>query len=830
MVTSSDDDANPVILMWDLRNASAPEKTLSGHTKGVLCVDWCPKDSDLLLSCGKDNRTIVWNATHGQVIGDLVHTSNWAFESKWCPRNPDLTVVASFDGKIGIHSISNAEPLESLQSAVPATPLDPNDPFAMVTQPETPLYQEPVNFVLVQPPKWFRRPVGASWGFGGKRVSFSQGTSVSIKCVSLDPELSARIDSLEVCLASESLEACSEYCKARAAISSGPDKDIWLFLNTTFSANSQADMLSFLGLDPGFSSDDRLQALMAKLNIAATTPDAHQVAPNDSKAQFSLFHTGKTTEEHDVDNLITKAIISGDFESAVNICLATNRLADALVLALNGGEELLQKAQDEFFKRTSKTRSYIRVLKSIVEQDLSDLVSNIKIEGQGGWREVLALICSFSKPENFAGYFEMFGQRLEGVPSAADRGGELRNHAASMCYIGSANVEKVISLWSVALSLQKQQVASTARSSPSSSILMNQSFVERVQLFFHSIGFVDPELSFVPEEGASFALAPLYTSLAKHAQAAALQGKAYAAWRALEQIPPAFDDIEALDVLRDRVYQSLGKKLGVSGLDPVFPYEVVDVVDIEAQQQLLLQSQGESNRQAASQYGYGAGQPPAFGRQGYQALPQNNAYGAPQGAFGAQSYQQGQYGAPSFQPPRIDTTLQGNYKAAPPFGQPAAAPNYGQSAPAPSFAQPAAAPVVPPFANSSFVQQAPALFQPPSFNAPNIPQYGASANAGPRAVGPPPSTQASQPPPPIPAVADRSKISPKDKPVYLSIKKHWDAYSKTVNVSSLLIQSTEKSDIQEAEKRLELLYDQMNSQQVPAPVIDLLSQLGRGIF
>jgi hypothetical protein len=29
MVTCSDDDSNPVILMWDLRNASAAEKVIS---------------------------------------------------------------------------------------------------------------------------------------------------------------------------------------------------------------------------------------------------------------------------------------------------------------------------------------------------------------------------------------------------------------------------------------------------------------------------------------------------------------------------------------------------------------------------------------------------------------------------------------------------------------------------------------------------------------------------------------------------------------------------------------------------------------------------------
>jgi protein transport protein SEC31 len=49
------------------RLASSPLKTLEGHQKGVLSVAWCKNDSDLLLSCGKDNRILVWNPNSPQV-------------------------------------------------------------------------------------------------------------------------------------------------------------------------------------------------------------------------------------------------------------------------------------------------------------------------------------------------------------------------------------------------------------------------------------------------------------------------------------------------------------------------------------------------------------------------------------------------------------------------------------------------------------------------------------------------------------------------------------------------------------------------------------------
>lgn len=36
-------------------------KVLEKHQKGVMSVSWCPRDPDLLLSCGKDNHVFCWN-------------------------------------------------------------------------------------------------------------------------------------------------------------------------------------------------------------------------------------------------------------------------------------------------------------------------------------------------------------------------------------------------------------------------------------------------------------------------------------------------------------------------------------------------------------------------------------------------------------------------------------------------------------------------------------------------------------------------------------------------------------------------------------------------
>ena len=97
MCIASEDDHSPVLQVWDLRLASAPLRTLERHTRGVLGVAWCQRDSDLLLSCGKDNKIICWNPNTniqgGDVLCELGSSDQWSFDLVWCPRNP--AVVAT---------------------------------------------------------------------------------------------------------------------------------------------------------------------------------------------------------------------------------------------------------------------------------------------------------------------------------------------------------------------------------------------------------------------------------------------------------------------------------------------------------------------------------------------------------------------------------------------------------------------------------------------------------------------------------------------------------------------------------------------------------------
>ncbi len=84
LALASEDDHSPVIQIWDLRSASSPLRIMEGHQKGVLGMAWCNQDSDLLLSCGKDNKILCWNPNSnkegGEILCELATSNQWSFD------------------------------------------------------------------------------------------------------------------------------------------------------------------------------------------------------------------------------------------------------------------------------------------------------------------------------------------------------------------------------------------------------------------------------------------------------------------------------------------------------------------------------------------------------------------------------------------------------------------------------------------------------------------------------------------------------------------------------------------------------------------------------
>lgn len=99
IVTASGDDKNPVLKLWDLRSStSLPLATLSGHSEGILSCSWCPTNPSWLMSCGKDNRTIVWDLFSLQPVFDLPSDVSHNQQAKYTDSSQERSADDGFGG------------------------------------------------------------------------------------------------------------------------------------------------------------------------------------------------------------------------------------------------------------------------------------------------------------------------------------------------------------------------------------------------------------------------------------------------------------------------------------------------------------------------------------------------------------------------------------------------------------------------------------------------------------------------------------------------------------------------------------------------------------
>ncbi|CCO35980.1 Protein transport protein SEC31 [Rhizoctonia solani AG-1 IB] len=284
LITASEDDSQPVIMLWDLRNARAPERILQGHERGVLSVSWCPQDPELLISCGKDNRTLVWNPSSGEILGQLPPSNNWSFLTSWNPHNPDIFATANYDGSIALHSIQSTAPTSTTTTA-PKAPANPNDVFDPANFTDTADAQNLGSSVnLERAPKWLKPPVGARFGFGGVLVEVTNTGAedekkhgkVQIKHVVGESEVVERAK--ELIKAEEEEGGMKAFVESRAGKATPKDgseetaaeaakdsKDTYSTLLALFDSDPKSALIKLVGYDASPAAlDEALAAVRAK--------------------------------------------------------------------------------------------------------------------------------------------------------------------------------------------------------------------------------------------------------------------------------------------------------------------------------------------------------------------------------------------------------------------------------------------------------------------------------------------------------------------------------------------------------------------------------------
>ncbi|PKA62399.1 WD-40 repeat-containing protein MSI2 [Apostasia shenzhenica] len=465
LIVASDDDSSPSLKVWDVRKTISPLREFVGHTKGVIAMSWCPYDSSFLLTCAKDYRTICWDTATGEMQSELPASTNWNFDIHWYPKIPGVISASSFDLKLGIYNIEACNKLSIGDSDLVAP-------------------------VRLKAPKWLKRPVGVSFGFGGKLVTFqpvqaapgasSHLSEVYVHNLVTEHSLVNRSTEFEAAIRDGERNSLRALCEKKFEESvSEHEKEIWAFLKVMFEEDGTArtKLLAHLGFNvpnggSEIASDELGLKLTNELNFddkgrkgilfegdGASFPvdngddffNNFQASDNSTLSEEKELSDEKQTHgktemaldrsDPSTDEAIQRALVVGDYKGAVQLCLLANRIADALVISNVGGPSLWQNTRDKYLQ--SSPSSYLKIVAAMVTNDLMALVNSRPLNS---WKETLALLCTFAQKDEWTALCDTLGSRLLTVGNTL---------AGTLCFICAGNIDKIVEIWSHSLRSDK---------------------------------------------------------------------------------------------------------------------------------------------------------------------------------------------------------------------------------------------------------------------------------------------------------------------------------------------------------------------------------------
>lgn len=240
IVVGYDDDRNPSLQLWDLRNVSYPFKeAVSAHQKGVMSIEFSPIDPNLLLSSGKDGKTICWTLLNNQQpeVFTEIYSQQWSVQNQWSPNIPRVFATASHNDKVGVYSLSS--------------------------------HSSTATYI----PSWYHRPCGVNFTFSGKLVSFSSKSPTGVPQFNLyrvptNPEITAHADMFDQLLnQGDFIGYCQRKCQESE---SSNEKLAWSLVENMFSEDSAERRLyiaSLLGFDFNSASSAANQFLGRKCGV-----------------------------------------------------------------------------------------------------------------------------------------------------------------------------------------------------------------------------------------------------------------------------------------------------------------------------------------------------------------------------------------------------------------------------------------------------------------------------------------------------------------------------------------------------------------------------------
>ncbi|KAF5096764.1 hypothetical protein D0Z00_002662 [Geotrichum galactomycetum] len=482
LITASSNEISPVILLWDLRNANAPQKVIQGHDKGILSLDWCKQDSTFLLSSGKDNKTFLWDVTDGSKIGEYPVTSNWNFQTSFSSHYPDIFASASYDGKITIQTLQDTNTATKKETNVDSDDFWNSNNYVDA--------QHPV-VSLKSAPKWLKRPCSATFGFGGKIISVkSSGNSstVSITKFTEDESLTSETSKFAAALKDNKI---SDIISDHLSSSEGTEHHDWELLQLINSGADKAALKKFIWSEEESAEGELTEASETNTKSAGEDNLFDGADGEDFLSDLSISNTYEPSGSFQIygseisatEKNITKAVLAGDFDKAVNIALKQESFADAFALAANASEATRNKVQNAYLSKNAEAKPFLRILASASSKNLTDLVINSDV---AEWKDVLGAVFTFAADDaTFRSLVSQLGDRLLDAKTSVNS----RNNAL-FCYLAASNVAGASSIWVKEINEQEVEIlkASSDSQTPySAHVKALHKFIEKITIFKNQV-------------------------------------------------------------------------------------------------------------------------------------------------------------------------------------------------------------------------------------------------------------------------------------------------------------------------------------------------------
>ncbi|KAI3739174.1 hypothetical protein L2E82_29571 [Cichorium intybus] len=429
LIVASDDDNSPSLRLWDMRNTMTPMRELVGHTKGVVAMSWCPHDSSYLLTCAKDNRTILWDTNSAEAcarygVGEGYYGSAPLKAPKWYQRKAGVSFgfggkLVSFHttGSSSTHSEVDVHELVTEHSLVSTS----SEFEAAMSSGERPLLRHLCDKKAQESGSEEDRE---TWGF--LKVMFEDDGTARTKL----------LNHLGFTLPSETQDE---------KLQNNPSEDTPSHIEEPKEELIESTQKLKLPNDPSDNGEDFFNNFPSpKAETPMSTSHSNFVSEESGPVIEEVITENNNNDNDSQDALlddgIQRALVVGDYKGAVEQCIAANKMADALVIAQVGGASLWETTRDHYFKKN--TSPYLKVVAAMVNNDLASLVN---IRPLKSWKETLALLCTFAQGDEWTSLCDTLASRL------ITAGNTL---AATLCYICSGNIDKTVEIWSKKVTIE----------------------------------------------------------------------------------------------------------------------------------------------------------------------------------------------------------------------------------------------------------------------------------------------------------------------------------------------------------------------------------------